>query len=515
MSNIRLFQMDPIDVPTPPTDAFFFFFDSTNSGEPSYKDDAGVVTTMVGTPGVGVPVGGSAGQVLEKINGTDYNTQWATPSSGFANPMTTAGDIITGGVAGAAGRLAVGTNGHVLTVVAGAPAWQAASGGAYTGTANRIDITGSVIDISATYVGQNTITTVGTVTVGTWTATVIGPTFGGTGQTTYATGDILYASATNVLSKLAAGTNTHVLTMTGGVPVWAAPGGGGGITGFTSTLETASPNNTVNASKLVASGGTTNQDFVIQPKGSGAIISALPDNAAAGGNKRGTNAVDLQTQRSGPTRVASGANSTISGGNSGIASAQYSTIGGGNANEASAIGATVAGGQSNRADGIDSYAIGNNANTRGITGATARAGGTFANAGEAQSQSYVLRNTTTNATQTTLTTDAAAAGGTNQVLLTANFMWAVVKGTVHGAQKTTGDAAAWEFTAFIQRYTSTTMVVACTPTLIGAAAGASTWALAIDADTTNHGLRIRVTGEAAKTIRWVADVYSCSQIGWT
>lgn len=55
----------------------------------------------------------------------------------------------------------------------------------------------------------------------------VGPTFGGTGITSYATGDLLYASATNVLSKLAAGTNTYVLTMTGGVPVWAAPSGGG------------------------------------------------------------------------------------------------------------------------------------------------------------------------------------------------------------------------------------------------------------------------------------------------
>jgi hypothetical protein len=50
---------------------------------------------------------------------------------------------------------------------------------------------------------------------------------GGTGQSTYATGDILYASAANTLSKLAAGTNTHVLTLSGGVPTWAAPTGGG------------------------------------------------------------------------------------------------------------------------------------------------------------------------------------------------------------------------------------------------------------------------------------------------
>lgn len=37
-----------------------------------------------GDPGEGVPVGGTAGQIIEKIDGTDYNTQWvdlSTPSS--------------------------------------------------------------------------------------------------------------------------------------------------------------------------------------------------------------------------------------------------------------------------------------------------------------------------------------------------------------------------------------------------------------------------------------------------
>jgi len=59
-------------------------------------------------------------------------------------------------------------------------------------------------------------------------------THGGTAQSTYASGDILYASATNTLSKLAKGTDTQVLTLSGGLPTWAAAGGGGGAgtTGF-------------------------------------------------------------------------------------------------------------------------------------------------------------------------------------------------------------------------------------------------------------------------------------------
>ena len=35
-----------------------------------------------GADGVGVPAGGTAGQVLSKVDGTDYNTQWTTPAAG-------------------------------------------------------------------------------------------------------------------------------------------------------------------------------------------------------------------------------------------------------------------------------------------------------------------------------------------------------------------------------------------------------------------------------------------------
>jgi hypothetical protein len=65
---------------------------------------------------------------------------------------------------------------------------------------------------------------------------------GGTGLTTYTTGDIIYASAANTLSSLAAGTNGHVLTLAGGIPTWSAPSTGitslGGQTGATQTFAT-------------------------------------------------------------------------------------------------------------------------------------------------------------------------------------------------------------------------------------------------------------------------------------
>lgn len=94
------------------------------------------------------------------------------------------------------------------------------TGGVITFTqAGDIAATGG---ISATNY-DSLVISVGTVTSGLWNGTAIGPTFGGTGQTTYAIGDILYASAIGALSKLPIGANGMSLQVSGGVPVWASP----------------------------------------------------------------------------------------------------------------------------------------------------------------------------------------------------------------------------------------------------------------------------------------------------
>ena len=56
------------------------------------------------------------------------------------------------------------------------------------GTTDRITVGADAIDISANYVGQATITTLGTIGTGTWNATAIGVTKGGTGLTAAVTG---------------------------------------------------------------------------------------------------------------------------------------------------------------------------------------------------------------------------------------------------------------------------------------------------------------------------------------
>mgnify|MGYP001562046304 CR=1 FL=1 len=79
--------------------------------------------------------------------------------------------------------------------------------------------------IAASKLVGTDIATVGTITSGTWNGTVLGATYGGTAQTTWTTGDILYASGTNTLAKLGIGSAGQALTVSGGIPSWGSSGG--------------------------------------------------------------------------------------------------------------------------------------------------------------------------------------------------------------------------------------------------------------------------------------------------
>lgn len=87
-----------------------------------------------------------------------------------------------------------------------------------TGTAGNILFSAGANGI---YWGATTnITTLGTVTTGTWSATAIAANKGGTGQTAYAVGDMLYCASANTLSKLTIGGAGSYLKSTGSAPAW-------------------------------------------------------------------------------------------------------------------------------------------------------------------------------------------------------------------------------------------------------------------------------------------------------
>jgi hypothetical protein len=81
--------------------------------------DTTILWADTGEPGdMVIPVGGTTGQALVKVSGSDYDTDWATLSDDIPKSIIDAkGDLIIGTAADTASRLAVGTaNGQVLTV---------------------------------------------------------------------------------------------------------------------------------------------------------------------------------------------------------------------------------------------------------------------------------------------------------------------------------------------------------------------------------------------------------------
>lgn len=145
------------------------------------------------------------------------------------------------------------------------------------------------------------------------------------------------------------GVSGQVLSSTtGGVLSWAAASA---LTNFTEAINTAAPNATVPVASLTATNAATDVDAAFIPKGAGAILAAIPDNLASGGNKRGQYAVDLQMSRLAASQVAGGDVSVISGGQFNTASAYAATVSGGMYNTAGGYAATVSGGRDNTANG--------------------------------------------------------------------------------------------------------------------------------------------------------------------
>jgi hypothetical protein len=112
--------------------------------------------------------------------GLTLGTALAATSGGTAQSTWTTGDVLYASATNTLSKLGVGSTGQVLTIAAGVPSWATPSSGtvsSVSGTTNRISVTSPtttpVIDISSSYVGQATITTLGTIATGVWNGTAI------------------------------------------------------------------------------------------------------------------------------------------------------------------------------------------------------------------------------------------------------------------------------------------------------------------------------------------------------
>jgi len=178
------------------------------------------------------------------------------------NPSTTLGDIeYRSSTSNTNTRVAIGSSGQALTVVAGVPSWAASP--------------------------TSVLTT---------------------------TGDTLYASAANTLARLGIGSTGQVLSVSGGVPAWATTSSGGMTLLSTTTLSGASTtissisgsytnllvffygltNATANSSNRIAPNGTTN---ISQGCGVGQLAGS------SGGYAYDTNYILISNQYATPDRT--------------------------------------------------------------------------------------------------------------------------------------------------------------------------------------------------------------------
>lgn len=211
-------------------DAFFVQAGVTGAGETYVCSNTGTIT--FGTTNItfvqvsSAPVY-SAGTGLT-LTGTTFS---------ITNTAVTAGSY---GLAASVPTIAINAQGQITSAVNTAIA------------INGNQITSGTVGtsyISGSYTG---ITGVGTLTAGTWNATAIAAIYGGTGQTSYAVGDLLYASSTTALSKLADVATGNAL-ISGGVSTAPSWGKIGLTTHVSGTLPIA--NGGTNSTDTPTSGG--------------------------------------------------------------------------------------------------------------------------------------------------------------------------------------------------------------------------------------------------------------------
>ena len=244
-------------------------FSWTTPADTDYvKDGASAIRTLAN--GIDTSMaqlkGGTAGQILSKTSGTDMAFTWINNDQGDLTAITAGTGISVTNGTGPIPTVAIDT----ATTVDLSTAQTLTNKKLSDSTTSIVDATDATkvvkFDVTGTTAITGTIqtafTTAKTITIPDATDTLVGKATtdtltnktingsnntisnvslttgvtgtlpignGGTNLTTYTTGDLPYASASNTLSKLAIGTTGQVLTVSGGVPTWAAAAGGGKI----------------------------------------------------------------------------------------------------------------------------------------------------------------------------------------------------------------------------------------------------------------------------------------------
>ena len=266
--------------------------------------------------------------IMTDASNLTYNASTGVlTATGFAGPLT---GNVTGDCSGSSGS----TSGNAATATALQTA-RTIGGTSFDGTANiavALSAAATALETARTiggvsFNGTANIDLPGVNTAGnqntSGSAASLSATLavasGGTNITSYAAGDILYASGSTTLAKLAKGSDTEVLTLASGVPSWAAAGAAaaGSLTGteLKSTVVTSSLTSTG-----ALNGGSITSGFGAIDVGSSSIDGGTITGTFSGnitgnvtGNASGTAATVTGAAQSAITSVGTLTSITTSG----------------------------------------------------------------------------------------------------------------------------------------------------------------------------------------------------------
>jgi hypothetical protein len=219
----------------------FYFFNDNPAGSFEFNKTVNVNSTLTCDTSFTIDAVSIGATALEYCN--DINQQLTTTST------PTFSNIILNGAAGSNGQIYLnnGTSNMIICNGNGsaAPSYTRSVGSRFvlSATANGSTLVdyaigsnswnmwfsvGESIATFKWYAGTTDIMTLsgsGVLSGATWQGATVGATYGGTGQSTYTLGDLLYSSASNTLSKLSGNTTTtkKFLSQTGNGSVSAAP----------------------------------------------------------------------------------------------------------------------------------------------------------------------------------------------------------------------------------------------------------------------------------------------------